>query len=506
MPVCSMCQQDQAKADFSASQLKKRAQRCCSPCLAAAEMRKKMEDLPAPSAENLLESTLASCRVEERPGRGRVLVAARSFKAGEIVLREPPTLFWDAGNVGDLISGFLALTPDEQKEILEMASPDIESDLDQVTEAGAREEARATRLARQAARHTLAVELAKEYEGSPRLLELIESLLTLGDCNAHAFQSESVGLFPLAALANHSCDPSCAHTTSVANEMRFYATRPIATGSEITISYIPNLLATPCAERRETLLAQKLFFCRCDRCLAADHCRGLRCCASATSSGGARPSSVCSGFAVSIGGEHKDGWQCGSCNGESTGAAMADRVAAEAKLLLKAQELAGRIDRASKCVSSPDEWSAIYEDVQAMLRTMLDDLSPSHHLGPQLLAKLVAAPGLDTRMLSSVAAQSLAWQECAAAGCHSRDCARAGITKHAPRAELVGEAVTAAIASAKSGTKELLALSAVISSRYVLLATRQFGPEDRSVKTMRAVLDKVVPTEQPRQAARQAEK
>ena len=130
-----------------------------------------------------------------------------------------------------------------------------------------------------------------------------------------------------------------------------------------------------------------------------------------------------------------------------------------------------------------------------LLRAIQTELSPSHHLGPSLLGRMMVSAHLDARMLASVAAQSLAWQECAAAGCHSADCARAGVTKHAPRAEIVGGAVTAALASARGGTKELLALSAVISSRYLLLATRQFGSDDRSVTAMRAVLDKVVPPE-----------
>ena len=224
-----------------------------------------------------------------------MLIAARAFKAGEIVLREPPTLFWEVTKVGDLISGFLALSPDEQKEILEMASPDVESDLDKVPDSRVRERARAARHTRQAARHTLALELAQEYEGSPRLLELIESLLALGDSNAHAFQSDSVGLFPLAALANHSCDPSCAHTTSVANEMRFYATRPIATGDEITISYLPNLCSTPGKDRETPWHSSSSGA----RCLTADNCRA---CAAArlppASPARRRSRSACKGVAA----------------------------------------------------------------------------------------------------------------------------------------------------------------------------------------------------------------
>lgn len=472
MPVCSICNQDNPKSDYSQSQLKKRAQRCCSACLAAAEMAAKMEELPLPSLEDAAKME-ASCRVEERPD-GRVLVAARDFKAGDIVLREPPTLFWSADNVGDLVSGFLALQPEEQREVLEMATPNLESDLDKVVGLAERARQLAARKERQAARRGLAEEIAKGYADNPRLLELIETLLYIGDCNAHAFQGD-VGLFPLAALANHACDPSCGHTTKVANEMRFIAVRPIKAGDEISISYLPEVWATPCEQRRKTLLLQKLIFCRCARCLGPDHCRGLRCVASA-----------CSGVAVR--GEAGNPWVCGTCKAEASDASMEARVAAETKLLAKAKSLAAGLERGHLAAT------AAHADAQALLKEARDELSPSHYIGPSLLSAIGAAPGLDPQVHASVAAQALAWLECASAGCHAPDCARAGVTRHAPNSELVGEAVTAALLAARVGSKEMLALSAVISSRYVLLATRQFGPEDRSVKAMRTVLDKVVPT------------
>ena len=52
---------------------------------------------------------------------------------------------------------------------------------------------------------------------------------------------------------------------------------------------------------------------------------------------------------------------------------------------------------------------------------------------------------------------------------------------------------TLALACANGGTKDLVGLAGVISSRYLPWAARQFGPEDVSVKTMQKVLDLVTP-------------
>ena len=81
-----------------------------------------------------------------------------------------------------------------------------------------------------------------------------------------------------------------------------------------------------------------------------------------------------------------------------------------------------------------------------------------------------------------------------AAGCNSLQCARHGVTKHPPSPDVVGEAVTAALACSNGGTKDLVAVSAVICSRYMQWAARQFGPHDVAVEKMQRVLDLVAPT------------
>ena len=211
----------------------------------------------------------AAFRIEERPLVGRIMIAARSFEAGDIVLRERPSMSWPHDRADEMFPSFLVAGAAAQASILDMAMPSVSSDLERVSDKSSRDEVFAARTQRAKERSQHAQLLAQDYEGSPRILELVEALLLIADCNAHAFE-DRIGLFPIAAKANHSCNPSCAHSTKVGGEMRFYASRSIAPGEEITISYLDNVWHLELSERRQKLLLQKLFFCRCPRCTSSE--------------------------------------------------------------------------------------------------------------------------------------------------------------------------------------------------------------------------------------------
>ena len=207
----------------------------------------------------------ADVRIEDRPGLGRVVLAARAFAPGEVVLRERPSLSWSHDESEQLLPSFLAAAVSVQAAVLDMAMPAVDADLSLVDgPPSIREAALAARLKRAVERSEHAARVAKDFAGA-RVLELVEALLLIADCNAHAFE-ERVALFPLAAKANHSCDPSCGHSTAVGGEMRFFAHRAIEPGGEITISYLDRLWSTGRSERRRRLLLEKHFFCRCARC------------------------------------------------------------------------------------------------------------------------------------------------------------------------------------------------------------------------------------------------
>lgn len=205
--------------------------------------------------------------IEHVDGHGRVMRATRDLAPGDTVLRESPSLAWPHDNVDQLISGFLGASAQIQAALLDMAAPDVDSGLDEIDSEAARRKAVEARAALAAERRQLAERLADCYDGQ-RALELIEHLLLIADCNAHAFEGRS-GLFPIAAKADHSCEPNCGHSTRVGGEMHFFATRPIRAGDDVTISYLDDVWATSRETRRRTLLVQKRFFCKCTRCSRA---------------------------------------------------------------------------------------------------------------------------------------------------------------------------------------------------------------------------------------------
>ena len=490
MPVCATCDQSLNEAEFSPAQLKNGSGRaCCTPCLGAAAIAKEMAANPPPMEDMLSDAlkmamgvgeepaAVLSCHVEEKPGIGRVLTAARDFQPGELVLREPPTLVWSAASAGTILAAFLEADPRVQADVLEQPTrPD--ADLGQIDNAAERATVAAARQQQREARTGLAQRIAEGYQGSARIVELCEALLAVADASAFAFGADRAGLFPLAALANHSCSPSCGHSTRVGGEMRFFASVPISRGDEVTISHLPALWATPRDERRRVRMLQHAVFCRCARCAAADGCRGLRCVGAA-----------CDGVA-----ERADGaggkWACGRCGEARTDGAMRPQLEAEAALLLRA----GNCKRAAPAAGGAPavDSAAPAADVLAVAIAVREALSPSHYLGPRLLCAALEPPP-PPRTAASAACQALATLECASASCHERTCARAGVTKHEARAELVGEAATAVLACVAAGTADLVALAAIIGSRYLPWAMRQFGPDDIAVKAMRAALERVGP-------------
>ena len=241
----------------------------------------------------------SAVRVTDDPRKGRKLTATRALEPGDLVLGELPSLSWPVDQVDQMVRSFLSSGPADQLAILNMVSPSVNADLEIIPDRAWRNTVTTARLQRAIDRHALARALAEEYDG-PRVLELIDKLLLIGDTNCQAFES-CVALFPLAAMANHSCNPNCGHSTRQGGAMRYYAQRAIAAGEEVTISYLGGLWAKSSRERRSALLLEKCFFCNCDRCRAPDTCRGLRCLAA-----------VCGGVALpqDEAGDSAGEWRC----------------------------------------------------------------------------------------------------------------------------------------------------------------------------------------------------
>ena len=63
-------------------------------------------------------------------------------------------------------------------------------------------------------------------------------------------QEIGIGIYPLAALANHDCDPTAAQSFGAAGKLTLRALRPLAAGEAVTIGYVD--LAAAASERCET--------------------------------------------------------------------------------------------------------------------------------------------------------------------------------------------------------------------------------------------------------------
>ncbi|CAK4129895.1 unnamed protein product [Aphanomyces euteiches] len=103
-------------------------------------------------------------------------------------------------------------------------------------------------------------------------IEAIMALFAQFNCNAFTLCTlqqvpVGIGMFPDAALLNHSCAPNCILTFHK-RQLQIRTIRDVSPGEELTISYIE--LMSSHTTRQEELLASYFFTCKCSRCLAPE--------------------------------------------------------------------------------------------------------------------------------------------------------------------------------------------------------------------------------------------
>ncbi|KAJ0395574.1 hypothetical protein P43SY_000682 [Pythium insidiosum] len=89
------------------------------------------------------------------------------------------------------------------------------------------------------------------------------------NCNAFTVcddvnRATGLGVFPQAALLNHSCAPNCVVSFEAPARARVRVIRDVQAGDELTISYVELFESTP--RRRDVLRRSYFFHCRCPRC------------------------------------------------------------------------------------------------------------------------------------------------------------------------------------------------------------------------------------------------
>merc|ERR1712113_131772 len=77
----------------------------------------------------------------------------------------------------------------------------------------------------------------------------------------------ALGVWLTPSFVSHSCFPTCSWNSDQDGTFVLSASRVIAAGEELTISYISQEdLDQPVSHRRELLAESKGFFCNCARC------------------------------------------------------------------------------------------------------------------------------------------------------------------------------------------------------------------------------------------------
>jgi len=206
-----------------------------------------------------------SVRIEPRDGFGNVLIALHDFQPGEEIFRERPLLVCCELLPGTTIGAMYGtLSTEVQTEV-------------QGFYAGTRHGSEDVKGSTEWAEHVWADNGCLIFVGrgalSERLLCCLHSRPKGGDGGPHFFPSLECGaLFSFLCRASHSCSPN-AERRGVGEDgsQAVVCRKPIAAGTEVTISYKGNsFLSQGLGVRRKMLREGLGFHCRCSRCCAED--------------------------------------------------------------------------------------------------------------------------------------------------------------------------------------------------------------------------------------------
>lgn len=199
-----------------------------------------------------------------------MVISSQEFQKGQMVLIEPPAMFFDenkSNGVHEMFQAFLCLSKAEQDSILKLLPVSASSTLPDTPQVLL--EAYATFQARN--------ERAAQY----LTIEIAQKMFVILNENALVFQLSTTptyftGLFLTASKIGHSCAPN----VSLRVEDGLASCRcdkRIRSLDQVSISFMTSVYEHPRLERQRWLLENKGFECQCSRCLAFDECQPVYC-------------------------------------------------------------------------------------------------------------------------------------------------------------------------------------------------------------------------------------
>lgn len=192
------------------------------------------------------------------PGKGFGFITKESIKAGEVLIKEAPSVTIEDQEIYSEIFQllYLILSDNQLKEKFKTLYPNTLENIS-IEQATIMNELKKVVFKN----NTIYEFFAKNYS-----INEIMILCAKYMCNAFEFQDKPVILFT-GTILNHSCLPNVIFGERD-NQMYFIAIRDIEKGEEICDSYIDITL--PSKKRKKELKDQYGFECQCERCQLQD--------------------------------------------------------------------------------------------------------------------------------------------------------------------------------------------------------------------------------------------
>lgn len=205
---------------------------------------------------------------------GRVVLAAKSIKAGSKVIRESPVLVWQKNNWIEFLDNYQVLPDPLKMGVLDMYYFPLGCDILKPLWSVVSRSAGVVGMNENLAMKLVSISMANSHEYYGSNDELYREVASFMPQHG----TEKCALFLYASKVSHSCYPNVTYTSKTNDgKMEYKAVREIKEGDMITFPYINNLWEDPTHLRRKKLQDSRSFLCKCSRCMGPDYLRLMKC-------------------------------------------------------------------------------------------------------------------------------------------------------------------------------------------------------------------------------------